>query len=66
MIFRKAVLSNQSHIYLSCDKGTSGNFIKMISYYNFEKKKVDTYTLDIEASGGNSADAAIAIHHFQY
>ena len=52
-------------IYLSCDKGNKkgiGHFVKIVSYWDDDTKKVRKYLLDCEASGGTSKNCADAIN----
>jgi len=51
-------------IFMSCDKGNKkgvGHFVKVLSWWNSTRCCVSSQLLDIDASGGNSADCALAI-----
>ena len=60
---RKSVLEEGSHLFFSCDKGASGDFIKKPAHYNFTKKKVVTFLLDCDQSDGSSKDCALNVEY---
>jgi len=51
-------------LYIACDKGNKkgvGHFVKILASYNPDEGIVETHLLDIDASGGTSAECATAI-----
>ena len=62
-------------VFLNCDKGQSDAFIKILSWWCKKKQKVKTAFLDIDKTGGTSAECAraiqfsterLSIENFQY
>ena len=63
-IARNEILKENSGLFLSCDKGHSGNvghFVKKLSWWSEEEKRIKVLTLDTDDSDGSSADCADAI-----
>ena len=60
---RQTILEQQPHLFASADKGASGSFVKKVSFYDSDLKKIVSHTLDCEESGGSSEDCAIAFTH---
>jgi len=52
-----------SRVFLTCDKGGHGNFVKVLSWYNKKEARVTTFNLDNDKVGGTSRDCALAIKH---
>ena len=53
-------------VYLGCDKGNKKgieHFIKYVSWWDADLKKIQSYLLDSEAAGGKDKDCADAIDH---
>ena len=48
-------------VFFSCDKGTSGNFVKVVSWYSKSSKKVEQVILDVDVSYGTSQECAEAM-----
>lgn len=48
-------------LFLSCDKATSGGFVKIISWYSHSSKKVEQKILDVDKTYGDSKDCAKAM-----
>lgn len=48
-------------LFLSCDKGTDGNFIKILSYYDNIKSRVKQVILDVDKTQNDSKSAADAM-----
>jgi hypothetical protein len=54
------------NVFLSCDKGNKkglSHFMKILSWWDKARKKVETFVLDIDASKGTSEGCAEAIKH---
>ena len=45
-------------VFLSCDKGTKGNFIKILSWFSSTSQKVEQTILDVDVSYGSSKECA--------
>jgi hypothetical protein len=50
-------------VFLICDKGPYGNFVKVLSWYNFDENIVETFNIDNDEVGGTSVECAQAIKH---
>ena len=48
-------------LFLSCDKATSGGFVKVVSWYSPRSKRVEQQILDVDKSNGESRDCAKAM-----
>ena len=48
-------------VFLSCDKGPDGSFVKVLSYYSSEKKIVKQIILDVDKTFNDSKSAAEAM-----
>ncbi len=48
-------------IFFSCDKGTSGTFVKVLSWFRSKTNKVEQVILDVDGSIGTSEDCAKAV-----
>lgn len=48
-------------VFLSCDKGTQGNFVKVLSWYSAKENKVEQIILDVDVSYGSSQECAEAM-----
>jgi hypothetical protein len=55
--------TEQSRVFLICDKGPRGNFVKIIAYYSKKEQRVKTFNVDNDEVGGTSEDCATAIKH---
>ena len=59
-------LQKAEHVFLTCDKGNKkglGHFVKILSWWDDTLEKVRTFTLDIDASEGDSSSCGDAIQH---
>ena len=48
-------------VFLSCDKGTQGNFVKVLNWYSAKAEKVQQILLDVDTSYGSSEECAEAM-----
>ena len=54
------------YIYTACDKGCKkgvSHFVKILSWWDSESRRVQTFTLDVDASEGSSQACASAIQY---
>ena len=63
LLFRDEIITEKTAVYMGCDKGQNNHLIKCAARWSKKKKKVVTFLLDVEKSGGFSKDAAFAIAH---
>ena len=49
------------NVFLSADKGPDGSFVKILSFFNGLKNKVEAKILDVDISYGTSSQAADAM-----
>mmetsp|Transcript_22643 Transcript_22643/g.67002 ORF Transcript_22643/g.67002 Transcript_22643/m.67002 type:complete len:228 (+) Transcript_22643:775-1458(+) len=59
-------ISQASHKYINCEKWHSngiGHFVKVLSWWDKEKRQVEIFTLDIDASDGLTESCAAEINH---
>lgn len=59
-------IRDAAYVYISCHKGHAngiGHFVKILSWWDNVKKRVETFTLDIDASDGCTQSCAEAIRH---
>ena len=66
ILLTKASVLKNPVIYISVDKGNkkgNKNLAKYIFWYNNEKKKVQTFLLDVDCTDETSADVAQALAH---
>ena len=59
-------LEKAEHVYMTCDKGNKkglGHFVKVLSWWDEAMDKVRIFTLDIDASKGNTQGCADAIKY---
>jgi len=59
----KKALFNIKHVFLATDKGVKGgisHMAKLISFWNREKKTVETFTTDIDGSGASTEECTTA------
>ena len=61
-VFHEDIIDGkQPAVFLSCDKGTSGGFVKIISWYSKGSQKVEQKILDVDKSYGDSYECAKAM-----
>ena len=49
------------NVFISADKGTDGSFVKILTWYDRSKERVEQKILDVDMSYGSSKQAADAM-----
>jgi len=63
LLLRRDLLRPGTKVFINFDKGPKGDFVKIVSWFDFARWKVRTFMIDIDKSGGSSKEAAAAIKH---
>ena len=67
LLAQTEIISEAAKVFLLCDKGakkgTNAHFVKILCWWSKTEKKVKTFNLDTDNSGGKNVDGATAVKH---